>query len=168
MIRVRFLPLCFAVLFALLAGCSPARFTGASMVVDLPLPDDFRWAQTPVTLYEAGALAARIGPDSRDLLEHNWQSSTFGQLVSEQVTIRIAVHRFASHKDAAAMLAQHKYPDAQPLKIGTEAYRWLDRNADETIFFRRGVYFAQLTIDPPAQKPLLDSLGAELDKLLAQ
>ncbi len=170
MSRVVFLPLCFACLLmvAVLAGCSPVDFTAADMVVQLTLPDGFRWADMPITVDNPAALVARVGPDTTDLLEHDWQSSTLGQLASEKVTLRIAVHRLGSKKDAANILAEHKYPDAQPVKLGQQAYRWLDRNAAETIFFRRDAYFAQLTIDPRPDLSVLELLAAELDKLLAR
>ena len=170
MSRLGFLPLCFAGLFMVsgLAGCSPADFSAADMVIELSLPDGFRWTATPVTIDDPATLAAKLGPDSSDLLEHNWQSSTLGKLVCEKVAIRIAVHLLASQSDAADMLAEHKYPDAQPLKLGQQAYRWLDRNAAETIFFRRDVYFAQLTVEPRPELPVLEPLGARLDRLLAR
>ena len=50
-------------------------------------------------------------------------------MVYEKVAIRIAVHRLASKRDAADMIAEHKYPEAQPLKLGQQGYRWLDRRS---------------------------------------
>lgn len=168
MTRVALLSLCCACLLvvAVSAGCSPADFTAADMAVELTLPDGFHWVDMPITVDNPGLLVARLGPDTTDLLEHDWQSSTLGKLASEKVTIRIAVHHLASKKDAANMFAEHEYPDALPLKLGQQAYRWLDRNAAETIFFRRGAYFAQLIIDPRPDQPIIEPLAKQLDKLL--
>lgn len=151
-----------------MVGCSSAGFTSADMVMGLVPPDDFRWANHPVTLDDPGQLNTRIGPESRQLLKHNWRSSTFGRIASDQAEVELAVHQLASEKDAAKVLAEHKYPDAEPLKLGREAYRWLDRAAPQTIFFRRDVYFCQLTIDSHLYQPVLEPMAADLDKLLSR
>ncbi len=162
--------LCLLLLFtaATFPGCAPARFTADHMVTQLTLPHDLRWNSPPVTIDDPAALAFEFGPDSADLLEHNWQSSALGQLDSPNLTVRIAVHRLGSKTDAANMLAQHKYPNAQPLKLANQAYCWFDRNAAQTIFFRRDVYFAQLTIDPRPDQPILEPLAQQLDKILVR
>ena len=159
----------FAVLLFALAmvGCSSAGFTAADMVMGLTPPNDFHWTGQSVTLANPAQLSARLGPDSEELLKHNWRSSTFGQMASDQGTVMVAVHQLASKKDAAKVLAENKYPQAERLKLGQEAYRWLDRAAAETIFFRRDSYFCQLTIDSQEGQPVLEPIAAELDKLLA-
>ena len=163
-------PFCLLLLFttATFTGCTPVHFTADHMVTLFTLPDDLRWNSPPVTIDDPAALALELGPDSADLIEHNWQSSTLGQLDSANVTVRIAVHCMGSKTDAEKILAQHKYPNAQPLKFANQAYRWIDRNAAQTIFFRRDNYFAQLTIDPRPDKPTLEPFARQLDKVLVR
>ena len=158
----------FAVLLFALAmvGCSSSGFTAADMVMGLIPPNDFHWTSPSATLDNSSQLRARLGPDSEELLKHNWRSSTFGQMASNQGMVSVAVHQLASKKDAAQVLAEHKYPEAASLKLGQEAYRWFDRAAAETIFFRRDGYFCQLTIDSQEGQPVLEPIAAELDKLL--
>ena len=160
-------PLCLCLMLAaVISGCSPAAFTADHMVMRLVPPTGFHWSQLPVTIDEPDRLSARIGPDSAELLEHNWQSTTIGLLSGAQADISLAVHRFGSKDDPGRLLAQNKYPDAEPLKIGQEAYRWQLRDARETIFFRRDRYFCQLTIDRDLEPPALLSLAEDLDKVL--
>lgn len=151
-----------------MVGCSSAGFTSADMVMGLVPPDDFRWAQNPVTLEDPSQLNSRIGPESQQLLQHNWRSSTFGRIASDQAEVELAVHQLSSKEDAADILAENKYPDAEPLKLGREAYRWLDRAAPQTIFFRRDVYFCQLTVDSHQYQSVLEPMAADLDKLLTR
>ena len=152
----------------LLGGCGPKDFTAATMVMDLAVPEGFNWTARPVTIDDPVSLAENLGPDGQDLLERNWVSTTLGQMDSPQATIKIAVHQFASDKDAAGALTENKYPGAEALGVGQEGYRWLDRNADETIFFRRGSHFAQLTIDRLETPVELEPVAVRLDSLLGR
>lgn len=152
----------------LLGGCGPRDFTAATMVMDLAVPEGFSWTARPVTIDDPESLAENLGPDGQDLLERNWVSTTLGQMDSPRATIKIAVHEFAFEEDAADTLAENKYPGAEALGVGQEGYRWLDRNADETIFFRRGSYFAQLTVDRLETQVELEPVAARLDSLLGR
>ena len=151
-----------------LGGCGPKDFTAATMVMDLAVPEGFGWTGRPVTIDDPESLAENLGQDGHDLLERNWVSTTLGQMDSPQSVIKIAVHGLGSDDDAAGALTENKYPGAEAIGVGQEGYRWLDRGADETIFFRRGSYFAQLTIDRVEDGVALEPVAARLDALLGR
>lgn len=148
-------------------GCGPKTFTAAEMVMDLIPPEGFSWSDKPISVYNPAALVSSLGPDSEDLFAYNWVSTTFGQMDSEGATIKIAVHQLSSAQDAAEVLAENKYPGAGDVELGQEAHRWLGRNSDESIFFRRDWFFAQLTIDRLGPEVGLEPVAAKLDGLLA-